>query len=784
MSRPNLFALIRFAAVLPIASTIGCGVGPADGGDGGEGGVELVIVEVADPGSDMAIAVGYEDGDKVAVFAEKAADGSVIRFTGSTYMAADGSTQSMWFNADGLPSEILRDGWLIRLRNYTESTVDVIVTSPTGETTLHVAQPIDPELLAEAHVLGSQEAKLRFPSSKIGSQLKYNSPVARGIKIATTVGLNVACAVGVLSFWTGVGAAGLFACPSALLADVGHAVDDPAFDDALTTISAVDCGAGSRLSCGLLLPDMAARFIEDDYNRRQDGSYCDADLDGDGVGNCVDNCPSMWNPDQVDGDGDLIGDACDPNPPPSDADSDGVSDTEDNCMIVANPDQADSDGDEIGDACDGCPSDANKTGPGNCGCSNPEVPNCGGGGNEPPVAPALNSAAGGDGSIALTWSAVSGAAGYYVYYDEDSGNPPYSPNNIANEGNAPIDAGSESGFTLTGLPSGEQFHVAVTAYNANGESAYSNELTVTAESPGSSDPDPDLLSVSGIPSSVGVGDSFTVTVTAENDGGTSPEGAINASVRYSTGSDNVSVSGPSGSGFSQLINRPAGYYPIYNSNCNPMTAQDRLIEAMDANWTGGEPHSILFTVTPQEAGMLWIRVRSTMAADVPSCDYINDTSASGGVSDTDQQGWSVRKFSVTVEPEVVTETLYEYVWWGSVEIPDNGGWDGRVSWPIDVSGAPSNATITSVGVEYWIDHTYIGDLRVWLTTERNGQWYDRLLWDREGGSTGDIHELETGLSTWNDLLPNGTWYLMAADYAPVDIGRIEAWKIWVHYTAP
>ncbi len=37
-----------------------------------------------------------------------------------------------------------------------------------------------------------------------------------------------------------------------------------------------------------------------------------SDLDGDGVPNAVDNCPSVANPDQADADGDGIGDACDP----------------------------------------------------------------------------------------------------------------------------------------------------------------------------------------------------------------------------------------------------------------------------------------------------------------------------------------------------------------------------------------------------------------------------------------------------------------------------------------
>ena len=81
------------------------------------------------------------------------------------------------------------------------------------------------------------------------------------------------------------------------------------------------------------------------------------DLDGDGIGYgpgldvCVgfipdgyaertgDNCDGVFNADQVDGDGDAVGDLCD------------------NCVTVFNEDQDDLDGDGVGDLCDPCPSE-------------------------------------------------------------------------------------------------------------------------------------------------------------------------------------------------------------------------------------------------------------------------------------------------------------------------------------------------------------------------------------------------------------------------------------------
>ena len=102
------------------------------------------------------------------------------------------------------------------------------------------------------------------------------------------------------------------------------------------------------------------------------GDACDDDDDNDGINDNLDNCQFVKNGaaegnSQLDTDDDGYGNVCDDCPDDknkyeegicgcgiadTDTDTDGVADCNDNCIFVANPNQINGDGDDYGEACD------------------------------------------------------------------------------------------------------------------------------------------------------------------------------------------------------------------------------------------------------------------------------------------------------------------------------------------------------------------------------------------------------------------------------------------------
>jgi cysteine-rich repeat protein len=141
-------------------------------------------------------------------------------------------------------------------------------------------------------------------------------------------------------------------------------------------LQAANSGIYANFFCGV--PDnepscTPARPMSVNMSTIYTGMPSATDSDGDGVDNATDNCPMVFNPIrpldnnvQADADGDGIGDACDACPldaaamtcakvDPNDLDADGIPNTSDNCVTIANPKQEDGDSDGKGDACDACP---------------------------------------------------------------------------------------------------------------------------------------------------------------------------------------------------------------------------------------------------------------------------------------------------------------------------------------------------------------------------------------------------------------------------------------------
>lgn len=87
--------------------------------------------------------------------------------------------------------------------------------------------------------------------------------------------------------------------------------------------------------------------------------------------------------------------------------------------------------------------------------------------------------------VTLKWDIDQSVRGYKIYYKSGSSGPPYDGKG-AYEGDSPIDVGYVSECDVRYLSDDETYYFVATAYNDDGESGYSNEVSVGGNPPQSS----------------------------------------------------------------------------------------------------------------------------------------------------------------------------------------------------------------------------------------------------------------------------------------------------------
>ena len=94
---------------------------------------------------------------------------------------------------------------------------------------------------------------------------------------------------------------------------------------------------------------------------------------------------------------------------------------------------------------------------------------------------------------------------------------------------------------------------------------------------------------------------------------------------------------------------------------------------------------------------------------------------------------------------------------------------------------PNAGTITHVGVSVDIRHTWIGDLRVTLSSPSGTEV---LLHDKSGGSADDLiksfsSETDAVLAVLKGEPAEGTWRLKVADLVGQDTGTLRRWSLTI-----
>lgn len=148
-----------------------------------------------------------------------------------------------------------------------------------------------------------------------------------------------------------------------------------------------------------------------------------------------------------------------------------------------------------------------------------------------------------------------------------------------------------------------------------------------------------------------LGQSFTVSVSVRNYGTASDDGIISLSFPSMTDpADGQWVESSASGDAPGYLELPAGSPMVTAVGCQPMAAGALAVEYRDDAWEafGVEPNTFAVTVRPKAAGTFYVYVRSTMRKTGTACEYVNAIPSGAGNQVVDQQGWQVRRLTVTV----------------------------------------------------------------------------------------------------------------------------------------
>ena len=204
-----------------------------------------------------------------------------------------------------------------------------------------------------------------------------------------------------------------------------------------------------------------------------------------------------------------------------------------------------------------------------------------GGGSTPPSPPTALAAASGNQQASLTWTGSNGATSYHVKRATNSGGP------YTQAGSA-----TATNYSDTGLTNGTKYFYVVSAQNASGESANSNEASVTPSSPV-------LPAPTGLAATAG-NQQVSLTWTASN-------GATSYHVKRATGSGGPysQVGAPSNNAYvdTGLTNGTTYYYVV-----SALNASGESSNSSQASATPSPVPQVTVTVDPTNTNPIspWI----------------------------------------------------------------------------------------------------------------------------------------------------------------------------------